>query len=101
MIEEFSKPTRRTFLAAVGSAAVLAAGGCGSHVQSSAALPLHERKSPPPFALAWSMQSSTVTKLTGDALSHPAADTTGWYTVTLPSTVLAGLVAAGEYPDIF
>src|SRR5438045_8079153 len=47
------------------------------------------------------MRSAASVDLTGDALSRTDADVKDWYAVTIPSTVLAGLVANGEYPDLF
>ena len=53
------------------------------------------------FNDGWMLQSSEVAQSAGEALSMPSADVHGWYKVTLPSTVLAALVANGEYPDLF
>jgi exo-1,4-beta-D-glucosaminidase len=47
------------------------------------------------------MQSSAVVHDKGDALSQPGYAAKSWYTISVPSTVLAGLVANGEYPDVF
>lgn len=54
-----------------------------------------------PLRDGWKLQSSC--KITGDgpAISSPQFDTTGWYTTSVPSTVLAAQVAAGEFPDLF
>jgi exo-1,4-beta-D-glucosaminidase len=37
----------------------------------------------------------------GAAISAPAYSANGWYPVTVPCTVLAGLVQNGEYPDLY
>ncbi len=48
----------------------------------------------------WTLQSSSkVGTSKGDAISAPGFATTGWYPITVPSTVLAGLVANKVYPD--
>ncbi len=56
---------------------------------------------PPAFSVGWQMQSSEVATGGGEALSVSGAGNGKWYAVNLPSTVLAGLVAAGEYPEMF
>ena len=47
----------------------------------------------------WRMQSSA--KVKQDASGLPDVASGDWYPVTLPSTVMAGLVANGEYPELF
>jgi exo-1,4-beta-D-glucosaminidase len=49
----------------------------------------------------WTIQSSTRVSADGSQVSTPGFATDGWYPVRLPSTVLAGLVANGEYPNLF
>jgi exo-1,4-beta-D-glucosaminidase len=49
----------------------------------------------------WRLQSSATLAQGGDILSTPAADTGGWYAVTLPSTVMGALTANGLYKDLF
>jgi exo-1,4-beta-D-glucosaminidase len=49
----------------------------------------------------WSIASSADVKLRGDVISHAGFDVTKWYKTTVPSTVMAALVANNEYPDIF
>ncbi|MEO8422468.1 MAG: sugar-binding domain-containing protein [Actinomycetota bacterium] len=49
----------------------------------------------------WSIQSSASEEAPPRVLSRPGFSTTDWYPVTLPSTVLAGLVANGEYDDLY
>ncbi len=48
---------------------------------------------------AWVMQSSSRIDVGGDVLSQPDTDIDGWYAITLPKTVLAGLVDNGIYED--
>jgi len=47
------------------------------------------------------MQSSSQVKEGGEQLSQPGYSPDKWYPISVPSTVLAGLVASGEYPDLF
>ncbi len=47
----------------------------------------------------WAIQSSTHIREAGDQLSMPGYPTRGWYPATVPTTVLAALVAAKVYPD--
>src|SRR5262245_2265226 len=49
----------------------------------------------------WSLRSASDVTDPGSAISQPGYGTAGWYPVTLPSTVLAGLVANGIYKDIY
>src|SRR5256885_5098581 len=49
----------------------------------------------------WSLRSATNVIDTGAAISQPGYATTGWYPVTAPSTVLAGLVANNVYQNIY
>ncbi len=90
--------TRRTFLGTVGVAALSATLARRGNLLLAA--PVDSSK-PESFMDSWSMQSSEKTTEGGDKLSQPGAATTGWYPVTLPSTVMAALIAAGEYPDLF
>ena len=48
---------------------------------------------------AWHIQSGARIEQTGETLSMPGAAINGWYAVTVPKTVLAGLVDNGVYPD--
>lgn len=50
---------------------------------------------------AWRMASSVDVAGTGAELSSPAADLDGWLTVTVPGTIVGGLVEAGVQPDPF
>jgi exo-1,4-beta-D-glucosaminidase len=47
----------------------------------------------------WALQSSCKVKQSGEALSTAAFKPSGWYEATVPSTVLAAQVAAGEFKD--
>jgi exo-1,4-beta-D-glucosaminidase len=47
----------------------------------------------------WSIQSSARVAETGAALSKPGASTRDWYAVTVPNTVVGGLVEIGHYKD--
>ncbi|HSV14284.1 MAG TPA: glycoside hydrolase family 2 protein [Tepidisphaeraceae bacterium] len=100
MNEDRAPVTRRMFLGAVGAAAVVVA-------KSRTGVFAAEAQAAAPFAGAtllsdgWQMQSSEAVKATGDALSKPDYAPIGWYSVSVPTTVLAGLVASGEYPDIY
>ena len=49
----------------------------------------------------WQMQSSAVAPEGGAEVSSPSYDAAGWYPVTVPSTVMAGLIENGEYADVF
>ena len=51
------------------------------------------------LADGWSLQSSGEVAETGDAISKPAYQPKGWYSVTVPSTVVAALVKHKVYPD--
>src|SRR5438874_2207508 len=88
-------PTRREFLGALGAAAVVL--GSGRWLDAL------ERKtsSASEFGREWWIQSSEVSKGDGESLSRGGAETTGWYKVDVPCTVLGGLVANGEYPQMF
>lgn len=47
----------------------------------------------------WKIQSSAKVAVTGDVLSSPAADVTGWYDATVPSTVMGVLTTDGIEPE--
>lgn len=51
------------------------------------------------LAANWHIQSSAKLRQSGAALSARGFDTSGWYPASVPSTVLAALVANGVYPD--
>ena len=47
----------------------------------------------------WTVQTSRKIQATGDVISTPKFQTKGWYRTSVPMTVLAVQVAAGEFPD--
>jgi exo-1,4-beta-D-glucosaminidase len=47
----------------------------------------------------WALQSSRKVAESGERISSPSFQPTGWYRTTVPSTVVAAQVAAGEFPD--
>ena len=49
----------------------------------------------------WSIESSAKVNFTGDKISQISFDDSKWYKTTVPSTVMAGLIANNEYQDIF
>jgi exo-1,4-beta-D-glucosaminidase len=52
-----------------------------------------------PLRHGWRLQSGCKTQATGEAISSIGFDDKSWYQVTVPSTVLAAQVAAGEFKD--
>src|SRR5437773_5609400 len=51
------------------------------------------------LANGWRVQSSAKISAIGDSISTPRFKTTGWYSTSVPTTVLAALVANRVYPD--
>jgi exo-1,4-beta-D-glucosaminidase len=49
----------------------------------------------------WNIASSKDVEQTGDIISKSGFDASKWYKTTVPSTVMAALIADGEYPDVF
>jgi exo-1,4-beta-D-glucosaminidase len=49
----------------------------------------------------WMLQSSCQVKAAGEQISAPGYRTTGWHATSVPSTVVAALVADKTYPDPF
>jgi len=47
----------------------------------------------------WQIQSSAQTSAGGESLSQPGFAADGWHAATVPTTVVAALVADGTYPD--
>jgi exo-1,4-beta-D-glucosaminidase len=76
------------FLLALAFFPALAAAGSPDHADSK--IPLHAD---------WTLQSSCQIKATGEKISAPGFQTTAWHNATVPSTVVAALVADGTYPD--
>ncbi len=54
-----------------------------------------------PLKSGWTVQSDCKIHGDGTKLSAPDVHTEGWYTATVPATVLAVQVAAGEFKDMF
>jgi exo-1,4-beta-D-glucosaminidase len=52
-----------------------------------------------PLVDGWSLQSTGKVAETGDVISTPAYQPKGWYTVTVPTTVVAALVKEKVYAD--
>jgi exo-1,4-beta-D-glucosaminidase len=49
----------------------------------------------------WTIESSKKVNTTGDKISQKGFDDSKWYKTTVPSTVMASLIANNEYRDIF
>ena len=52
-----------------------------------------------PLSQNWSLQSSCDVKATGHEIATPGFRATGWHKASVPTTVVAALVADGTYPD--
>ena len=52
-----------------------------------------------PLSLNWQLQSSCDAKATGQEISQPGFHADGWHKATVPTTVVAALVADHTYPD--
>jgi exo-1,4-beta-D-glucosaminidase len=52
-----------------------------------------------PLTSGWMLQSSCSANATGEQISSVAFSTEGWHKTSVPSTVVAALVADGTYPD--
>jgi exo-1,4-beta-D-glucosaminidase len=89
--------SRREFLSVMAAAALAAAGP----QLGIAAATLPAEPATTPFKDGWLIQSSAEIHDPGAAISTTNYSPQNWYSVSVPSTVLAGLVANGEYPDIF
>ncbi|MFH1881909.1 MAG: sugar-binding domain-containing protein, partial [Planctomycetota bacterium] len=51
------------------------------------------------LSVGWMIQASSQVRQTGDEISKPDFDTHGWYSASVPSTVLAVLVENGVYEN--
>ena len=80
-------PARRAAAVLLVSSIALAAG-----VASAADLRLELRE-------GWTIQSSAQVAAGGEAVARPGFATSGWHRATVPTTVVAALVADGTYPD--
>lgn len=63
---------------------------------SQAVSPDHPRL---PLRTSWRLQSSCAIEASGDQISAQGFSAAGWHATTVPSTVVAALVADGTYPD--
>src|SRR5580658_5774575 len=92
--------SRRTFLEAVG-VGVMAAACAPMGTQKPVTVASEAEDTSDLLSGQWMMQSSAVATAAGDEISVVGAATAGWVAVKVPSTVMAGLIAHGEYPDVF
>jgi exo-1,4-beta-D-glucosaminidase len=91
---------RRTrSLAALAAVWLLSLGVATAHAAPPA--PLAAMVGSTELKTGWSLRSADAVTDPGSVVSQVGYGTAGWYPVTLPSTVLAGLVANGVYKDIF
>ena len=83
---------KRSFLAAVGFAAILAA---------TAAIAAPPSRADGDIALreGWTVQSSAKVSASGEAVSAAGFDASSWYKTSAPNTVFAVLVENGVYKD--
>jgi exo-1,4-beta-D-glucosaminidase len=70
-------------------------------VWMSLAAPAAAQPSKTALAAGWQLQSSAKVQADGATISIPSFRPTGWYRASMPSTVLAALVANSVYPDPF
>ena len=54
-----------------------------------------------PLREHWALQSSSVVQAKGESIAAAGFDAKGWYSATVPTTVLAALVENKVYPDPF
>jgi exo-1,4-beta-D-glucosaminidase len=80
----------RLFRCALVLAPLLASGSLAAQPARSGHLPLRE---------GWALQSSVQVKDPGEVIASDRFDAAGWYPVTVPTTVVAGLVASKVLPD--
>jgi exo-1,4-beta-D-glucosaminidase len=98
--EEQPVARRRTYRLLIGlAAAAVLGGGSGVAVASPLLQPAVANGTSTPIP-SWLMQTSA--QVSSDAaVSKPGYPTSGWLPVAARSTVYAGLVANGRYPDPF
>src|SRR5947209_65884 len=92
--------TRRT-LAIVLIVALALLAGAGWAGQAGAAPSAAPLVSTAELSSGWALRSATSVTDTGPAISQVGYSTTGWYPISIPSTVLAGLVANNVYQNIY
>jgi exo-1,4-beta-D-glucosaminidase len=70
-------------------------------VAQSRPSPAGEGRTKPGLVLTdgWSLASSCKVDKPGEVISTPSFRPIGWYTVTVPTTVVAALLKLGVYPD--
>ena len=89
-------------IAVVAVAVVILGAAIATAVASSgAAKPFEGTPTRRSLDEGWSIQSSSGVDAPPRVVSQPGFSTADWFPVTLPSTVLAGLVANGEYDDLY
>src|SRR5688572_5399693 len=52
-----------------------------------------------PLATGWSLQAAAKLNADGETLSSPRYRARGWYTVSVPTTVVAAMVERKVFPD--
>src|SRR5438552_7879868 len=70
-----------------------------SHAQSPRKIPIAQPETTLTLRDGWSLQSSCKVDKPGEVISTQKFLPTGWYTVRIPTTVVAALVAHHVYPD--
>jgi exo-1,4-beta-D-glucosaminidase len=96
-----SRRLRMVAAAAVVAVVVLGAAIAAAVATSGVAKPFEGTPTRRSLDEGWLIQSSSGVDAPPRAVSKPGFSTEDWYPVTLPSTVLAGLVANGEYDDLY
>jgi exo-1,4-beta-D-glucosaminidase len=87
----------RVKVATHGSSVVFCFLACGLALAAPAA----PDSSKLPLAQHWQLQSSCEVKAAGQEISRAGFDSSGWHKATVPTTVVAALIADGTYPDPF
>jgi len=72
---------------------------CGVVVLCGFARPAAAASTTLQISSGWRIQSSAKVTAGGDAIATPGFDASTWHPATVPTTVVAALVANGEYPD--
>lgn len=87
----------KKILAGITALVVLTVLSTGCKTKTNSVTPVFSRQ----LREGWSIASSADIKITGDVISKSGFDVSKWYNTTVPSTVMAALIANGEYPDVF
>ena len=69
--------------------------GCTNEISVQSLISEHQLKE------GWVVESSEKVNATGDKISTKEFDISDWYKTSVPSTVMAALIANGEYSDVF